>query len=168
MASISAAIGIIGYVNLRAMRRADLALYECDTKPQPDLAHMSVSFQKIRVALRDFLASSSPEQKAKFSQQAIDLTVELDQAVKSLLNGISLVKSGRCSTSSCARGSYADFEARILAAGSSSQPQDGWEILRSDSYRAVAKTVLRSIAEIEHRYEKPRVCFVLEDREVWF
>jgi hypothetical protein len=40
MASISAAIGIIGYVNLRAMRRADLALYECDTKPQPDLAHM--------------------------------------------------------------------------------------------------------------------------------
>jgi hypothetical protein len=82
MASISAAIGIIGYVNLRAMRRADLALYECDTKPQPDLAHMSVTFQKIRVALRDFLASSSPEQKAKFSQQAIDLTVELDQAVK--------------------------------------------------------------------------------------
>src|ERR1700688_1717509 len=59
-----------------------------------------------------------------------------------------LVKSVDYSTS-LARGSYRDFETRIVAAGNSGRPQDGWTILWSDSYGKVAKTVLGSIAAIE-------------------
>ena len=82
MAALSAFIGIIGNINLRSMRRADWNLYHYDTATQPDLAYISVTFQRIRVALRDFLAAPTPNQKANFLSQAEDLTRKLDQAIE--------------------------------------------------------------------------------------
>src|SRR5207249_1368023 len=48
-----------------------------------------------------------------------------------------------------ARGSYRDFETRILAAGKAGRPQEGWAILWGDSYGEVAKAVLGTISQIE-------------------
>jgi hypothetical protein len=150
MAAISASIGIIGNINLRSMRQADLDLYQHDTEPQPDLADISVIFQKIRVALRDFLAAPTPEQRAHFLSQANDLGRDLDGAIeKSGAGYFSLEERGLFDQFVQARGSYLDFEARILAAGNSGHSQDGWAILWSDPYGKVAKTVLGAIAGIE-------------------
>ena len=150
MAAISASIGIIGTINLRAMRQADLDLYQYDTEPQPDLAYISETFQKIRVALRDFLASQTPEQRGYFLSQVADLGRNLDRAIeRSGASNLSPEERALFGQFNQARGSYRDFEARIVAAGNAGRPQAGWAILWSDSYARVAKTVLGSIARIE-------------------
>jgi two-component system, sensor histidine kinase and response regulator len=150
MAAISASIGIIGDINLRSMRQADLDLYQYDTEPQPDLAYISVTVQKIRVALRDFLASPTPEQRAYFLSQAADLERNLDRAIERYgAWNLSPEERALFGQFSQARRSYRDFEARIVAAGNAGRPQEGWAILWSDSYTRVANTVLGSIARIE-------------------
>jgi methyl-accepting chemotaxis protein len=150
MALISASIGIIGNTNLRSMRRADLDLYQYDTEPQPDLAYISVTFPKIRVALRDFLASSKPDQRAHFLSQANDLGRDLDGAIeRSGARYLSDEERGLFDQFIQARGSYRDFETRIDAAGNSGHSQDGWTLLWNDSYGKEAKTVLGTIAQIE-------------------
>jgi signal transduction histidine kinase len=150
MAAISASIGILGNINLRAMRQADLDLYQYDTEPQPDLAYISVTFQKIRVALRDFLAATAPDQRANFLSQDDDLGRDLDRAIErySAID-LSIQERELFYQFTQARGSYRDFEKRIVATGKAGRPQDGWAILWSDSYGKVAKTVLGSIASIE-------------------
>jgi methyl-accepting chemotaxis protein len=150
MAAISAAIGIIGNINLRSMRQADLDLYQYDAEPQPDLAYISVTFQKIRVALRDFLAAPTPDQRANFLSQANDLGRDLDGAIeRSGAGHFSHEERGSFDQFMQARGSYRDFEMHIVAAGKAGRPQDGWTILWSDSYGKVANSVLGTIAQIE-------------------
>ena len=150
MALISASIGIIGNSNLRSMRQADLDLYHYDTEPQPYLAHISVTFQKIRVALRDFLASPTADERTKFLNQANDLGRDLDGAIeRSGAKYLSHEERGLFDQFIQARGAYRSFETQILAAGNSGRPQDGWTILWSDGYGNVAKTVLGAIAGIE-------------------
>ena len=150
MAAVSALIGTIGNINLRSMRQADWALYQYDTELQPSLAYMAVTFQKIRVALRDFLASPTTEQKAHFLNQAEDLTRALDQAIARFdTAALSHDEGALFGQFMQARGSYRDFEARVLAAGKAGRPQEGWAILWSGSYAEVANTVLGTIAQIE-------------------
>jgi two-component system sensor histidine kinase/response regulator len=150
MAAISASIGIIGNIHLRSIRQADLDLYQNDTKPQPDLAGMSATFQKIRVALRDFLASPSPDQKMLFLTQAIDLERELDRSIESYrATNFSPEERRIFGQLVQVRKAYRHFERLILEAGESGRPQDGWAILWSDSYGQVAKTMLGSLASIE-------------------
>ena len=142
MAAISASIGIIGNINLRSMRQADLDLYQYDAKPQPDLASSSVTFQKIRVALRDFLASPTPTQRATFLGQANDLGRDLDGTIERAgAEHFSHEERGLFDQFIQARGSYRGFETRIVAAGNSGRPQDGWVILWSDSYYLVRDPV---------------------------
>jgi methyl-accepting chemotaxis protein len=150
MAAVSAFIGIIGSVNLRAMRQADWALYQYDTELQPRLAYMAVTFQKIRVTLRDFLASTTPEQKAHFLTQAQELTRNLDRSIE-LFSTASLSHKERelFEQFTQARGSYRDFENQVLAAGKAGRPQEGWSILWSDAYGQVANTVLGTLTGIE-------------------
>ncbi|HJU10001.1 MAG TPA: MCP four helix bundle domain-containing protein, partial [Candidatus Binataceae bacterium] len=144
---VFAIIATVGSLNLGSMRQADWDLYQFDTAPQPDLSHLSVTFQKIRVALRDYLAAPTAEQKADFLSQAQDLTRDLDQAIAQL-NTANLSHDERTLFDQFmqARGTYRDFETRILAAGKAGRPQDGWAILWSDGYGEVAKTVLGTIA----------------------
>src|SRR5215469_7449491 len=150
MAAVSAFIGIMGNINLRTMRQADWTLYQYDTELQPRLAYMAVTFQKIRVALRDFLASTSPTQKAHFLNQALDLTHSLDRSVEKFRTAnLSHGERELFEQFVQALASYRDYENRILDAGKASRPQDGWAILWSDGYGNVAKIVLGSLAKIE-------------------
>ena len=150
MAALSTFIGIIGNINLRSMRQADWDLYQYDAEPLPDLSYILVTFQRVRVALRDFLAAPTPNQKANFLSQAEDLTRKLDQVIERF-DTASLSHDERAIFEQfmAARASYRDFEARIVAAGKAGRPQDGWAILWSDSYGEVTKTVLGAIGSIE-------------------
>jgi methyl-accepting chemotaxis protein len=114
MAAISASIGIIGIINVRAMRQADLDWYQHDAEPQPDLAYISITFQKIRVALRDFLAAPTPDQRANFLSQADDLGRDLDRATERAGAGYFLLSSADYSTSSCRRADPTGTSKRTL------------------------------------------------------
>jgi len=150
MAGLSTFIGAIGNINFRLMQQADQDLYQHDTAPMPQLSYMSVTFQKIRVGLRDFLAAPTSAQKAQFLAEVEALTSNLDSAIEKFSTAsLSLSERPLFDQFTRSRGSYRDFEARIISAGKTGRPQDGWAILWSDSYGAVAKSVLGSLASIE-------------------
>ncbi|HJU09318.1 MAG TPA: methyl-accepting chemotaxis protein [Candidatus Binataceae bacterium] len=150
MAAVSAFIGVIGNINLRAMREADWALYQYDTELQPRLAYMAVTFQKIRVSLRDFLAATTPEQKQRFLTQAQELTRNLDRAIDRFSKAnLSQNEREVFEQFMQARGAYRDYENHVLDAGKAGHPQEGWTILWSEGYGTVANTVLGTLAKIE-------------------
>src|SRR5580700_10197803 len=80
MAMVAAAIGIAGIEDLGAMRQADEQLYRAHTAPLPELAQLSLTFDKQRVALRDFLAAQTPADKARFASQLDTLREQLDRS----------------------------------------------------------------------------------------
>lgn len=80
-AVITGAIGCFGVMSIRQLALADKTLYERDSAPLPALSHVAVTFQKIRVALRDRLAANTPEEKRKFEDQIQELSVDLDRTI---------------------------------------------------------------------------------------
>jgi two-component system, sensor histidine kinase and response regulator len=150
MAAIAASIGITGIRNLRAMHRADLDLYELNTAPQPVLAHLSVTFLKIRVALRDLLAADTLKQREKALLEIEDFTADLDRTIARYhLGDLSQEERALFDRFLHARGSYSTFEGDIVRAGMAGRPTDGWAILRSHEYAKVTEAVLGSLAQIE-------------------
>jgi methyl-accepting chemotaxis protein len=77
MAAIAAVIGVTGIVKIRQINNADTKLYEKMTVPLGDLAFISVSFQRIRINLRDIVDSPDPAGK-KIAQ---DMITELRQGI---------------------------------------------------------------------------------------
>src|SRR5215467_13109063 len=81
VALISVIIGFVSAVSLRELARADQVLYEQDTAPIPALSHLLVTFQKLRVASRDLLASRTTLEKEKFQSEIAALVQDLDKSV---------------------------------------------------------------------------------------
>ncbi len=145
VAIVAVVIGVVGNMNLNSMRRADLELSGGDTVPM----HLSVTFQKLRVALRDFLAAKTPEAKTKFENQVGKLSDDIDQTVRSYdLATLSPEQRSFFAQFLEARHNYDHFKEQILSAGNAGRPDEGWEILWSDAYAKVAKVVLGSVDEI--------------------
>jgi methyl-accepting chemotaxis protein len=77
VAVIAAIIGVTGIVKIRQINTADTKLYEKITVPLGDLASMSVSFQRVRINMRDVVDSPDPAEK-KIAQ---DMITELRQSI---------------------------------------------------------------------------------------
>jgi methyl-accepting chemotaxis protein len=77
VAIIAAIIGVTGIVKIRQINTADTKLYEKITVPLGDLASMSVSFQRVRINMRDVVDSPDPAEK-KIAQ---DMITELRQSI---------------------------------------------------------------------------------------
>jgi two-component system sensor histidine kinase/response regulator len=150
MAAIAASIGLMGITSLRAMRRADLALYERSTVPLPAIAHISVSFLKIRIALRDLLAASTLDDKEVALREIERVTEDLDISIARYdLRNLSLEERTLFDRFTAARKAYADFEGEIVAAAMAGMPEKGWRILRGPEYAKVRNVVLGSLEQIE-------------------
>jgi len=150
MAGIAGSIGMMGITHLREMHRVDLDLYERNTAPQPVLAHLSVTFLNIRIALRDLLAAATLDDKEKVLRQIEDFTADLDHTIAGyLLGNLSPKERLLFDTFGRARGAYSDFEGRIVAAGMSGMPEEGWRILWSPEYAKVTVALLGSLEQIE-------------------
>ena len=78
---IAGAIGIIGTVNIREIDDADTMLYEKMTIPIGQLGHVGMNFHRIRVNLRDAIATTKPDDAERFSKRAEEL---YDEAIKVL------------------------------------------------------------------------------------
>jgi signal transduction histidine kinase/CheY-like chemotaxis protein len=149
-AIIAGAIGSIGVMSIRQLALADKILYERDTAPLPALSHLAVTFQKIRVALRDRLAAKTPIEKEKFEDQIWELSADLDRSITAIDPRIWPAEDQRIFAEfKMARIDYEDFKARIVADAKKGNLDDGWTILWSDSYGKVADEVLGSIDELE-------------------
>ncbi len=150
MAAIAGSIGTMGITHLRMMHRADLDLYERSTAPQPVLAHLSVTFLKIRISLRDLLAAATLDDKEKTLRQIEDFTADLDHTIAGYdLGNLSPQERRPFDMFIGARRAYSDFEGRIVAAGMAGMPEKGWRILWSPEYANVAVAVLGSLEQIE-------------------
>ena len=150
MAAMAASIGMMGITRLRTMHRADLDLYQLNTVPQPVLAHLSVTFLKIRIALRDLLAAESLEQKETTLREIEKYTANLDRTIAGYdLGDLSPEERRLFDRFTGARQAYSDFEGRIVAAGMAGAATQGWAILWSPGYAKVTVTLLGSLEQIE-------------------
>ena len=153
IAMVAGAIGGIGIVDLGSMRRADEKLYRAHTAPLPELAHLSLAFDKQRVALRDFLAARTPEEKAKFEDQINTLSVGLERSASefeaSQAKDLSFNESAVLAQFSKAREAYEELTRQVLEAGKAGRPYDGWAILWGIKYAHISMRVLGSLEAIQ-------------------
>jgi two-component system, sensor histidine kinase and response regulator len=149
-AIIVAVIGFVGVMGIRQLALADQTLYLRDTAPLPALSHLSVTFQKIRVALRDRLAARTPDEKRAFEERIQELDGDLDRSIRAIDPSRWPKEDQRIfSEFKASRNKYDDFQVRIVAAAKNGNLDDGWAILWSDPYAQVANEVLGSVDRLE-------------------
>ncbi|HLI80301.1 MAG TPA: response regulator [Candidatus Binataceae bacterium] len=153
IAMVAGAIGLVGIVDLGSMRQADEKLYRAHTAPLPELAHLSLAFDKQRVALRDFLAARTSENKARFESQINTLTGGLEKSAAefeaSQGKDLSFNERAVLAQFSKARELYEDLTRQVLEAGKAGRPYDGWAILWGPKYAKVSMRVLGSLEAIQ-------------------
>jgi two-component system, sensor histidine kinase and response regulator len=153
IAMVAGAIGVVGIVDLGSMRQADEKLYRAHTAPLPELAHLSLAFDKQRVALRDFLACQNPEDKAKFESAINKLTKGLEKSASefeaSQGKDLSFNERAVLAQFSKAREAYEELTREVLEAGKAGRPYDGWEILWGPKYAKISMRVLGSLEAIQ-------------------
>src|ERR1700730_7230842 len=150
MAAITVSIGILGITGFRQMRRADADLYARNTAPQPVLAHLSVTYLKIRVALREFLGAMNLDQRESALRDIEMLSAELDRTIDRYdLGNLSPRERALFDKFTGTRTAYAYYQGRIVAAGMAGNSRQGWAMLRSHDYTKIRGVVLGSLEEIE-------------------
>lgn len=80
VALIAGIIGLIGIQKLHQIDAADTKLYEKITVPIGQLQDLSVSFQRMRVNLRDIVAASNSEELQKFSLRIKEMREQIDKS----------------------------------------------------------------------------------------
>lgn len=150
VAIIAGIIGVSGVLSIRQVAEADQSLYENETAPLPALSHLAVTFQKLRVALRDRLASKTPAQKEKFDGQIQAFAADLDSSIAAIDASQWPADDQKIfSDFKVSRKDYDDFRNRIAADAASGNVDDGWAILWSDAYGKVAKEVLGAVDQLQ-------------------
>ena len=79
IAVLTAIVGVLGIVYIDQIDAADTRLYQNQTVPIGQLQEMSVSFQRIRVNLRDILLAKTPEETQKYADTIKELTTDIDK-----------------------------------------------------------------------------------------
>jgi len=153
IALVAGVIGAMGMIDLRSMRVADEQLYRTHAEPLPKLAHLSMAFDKQRVALRDFLVADDPAAKAGFEGQIDTLTGALDKDSSEFeaSQGKALTYNERAVLRQFtrARKDYAELTHQALEDGKAGRPRDGWAILWGPQYAKASMQVLGSLEAIQ-------------------
>ena len=130
IAAVAGTIGLVGIIDLGSMRTADETLYRAHTAPLPELAHLSLAFDKQRVALRDFLAARTPEEKAKFENQINTLTSGLDKSANqfeaSQGKDLSFNERAVLAQFTKVRQAYVELTREVVEAAKAGHPYDGF------------------------------------------
>ena len=78
VATIGAIVGAVGILKINQIDRADTVMYEKVTVPLEYLARMSVSFQRIRINLRDSIESTNEDERKSGMDSIVRLRREID------------------------------------------------------------------------------------------
>jgi methyl-accepting chemotaxis protein len=79
IAVLTAVVGALGIRDIRQIDAAGAQLYQNQTVPIGQLQDMSVSFQRIRVNMRDLLLAKTPEEMQEYVNTIEQLTKEIDK-----------------------------------------------------------------------------------------
>ena len=151
VATVAVAIGIVGHLKLNSMRDADLALYQSNTTPMPILLRLSVSFEKMRVAVRDRLAARTPEQKAKFDDQIAQSSEDVDHAIQTYdLTTLSPIEKPAFDKVVAAKHAYDVYRREAVDAAKAGKPDVGWAILWGDGYARAAQSIIDALDQLEN------------------
>ena len=67
IAVLTAVVGVLGIIYINQIDAADTRLYQNQTVPISQLQEMSVSFQRIRVNLRDIILAKTPQETQQYA-----------------------------------------------------------------------------------------------------
>jgi methyl-accepting chemotaxis protein len=79
VAIIAGVIGVIGIKKIHQVGDSGTKMYEKVAVPLSDLAEFSISFQRIRVNVRDIISATSAEEKQKYAGRITELRKTLDE-----------------------------------------------------------------------------------------
>jgi methyl-accepting chemotaxis protein len=151
IALIATAIGATSLINIRKMASADQELYDDSTVPLPELSRIAVSFQRMRIASRDFIvAESDAAKRATFQQQlrerGDDVTSASDSFDKRNLspNMRSVFAEFRQDQKA-----YEGYLQRIIALANAGKDKDAWAVLWGESYNSAVSAELAAIDRME-------------------
>jgi methyl-accepting chemotaxis protein len=151
IALIATAIGATSLINIRKMASADQKLYDDSTVPLPELSRIAVSFQRMRIASRDFIVAESDAAKRATFQQQIrergdDVTSASDSFDKRNLspNMRSVFAEFRQDQKA-----YEGYLQRIVALANAGKDKDAWVVLWGESYNSAVSAELASIDRME-------------------
>lgn len=145
---------VIGTIALRSMGRiaqADQRLYEEATVPLPELSDISVAFQRMRVASRDFIfAEGDLQKRAKFEEQLTTLSADIEKVSNSFeKRNLSPEMRRTFEDYKMARRAYLIYLTRIMELAKAGKDRDAWAILWSDGYNTEVTNGLKSIDKME-------------------
>ncbi len=79
VALIAGAVGGFGMINMKKLAQSDEELYEHITVPISQMGSISISFQRLRVSVRDMMLATTPEGMAAAETGMKERLVEMDQ-----------------------------------------------------------------------------------------
>lgn len=82
VALIAGVVGGFGMINITKLNQSDSELYQYMTVPISQISNVSISFQKLRVHVRDLLLASTPEAKDAAGASIAERHVEMNKLAK--------------------------------------------------------------------------------------
>ena len=79
IAVLTAVVGVLGIIYINQIDAADTRLYQNQTVPISQLQEMSVSFQRIRVNLRDIILAKTPQETQQYADTIEELSADIDK-----------------------------------------------------------------------------------------
>lgn len=76
---IAGIIGVIGVVNLNKLDETGITMYERNTKPLGEIGDAAVSYQRIRVNLRDLVLATDADEIKKYSDKINELEKNMNE-----------------------------------------------------------------------------------------
>jgi methyl-accepting chemotaxis protein len=151
VALIAAVVGAIALKSMSKMAQADQTLYGDATVPLPELSNIGTSFERVRVASRDFIAAQeNAERRAAFEGQLSSLLANIDQASAAFeKRNLSPDMRKTLEEYQEARKAYGIYLGRIMDLAKAGKDKEAWAILWSDDYNATVNIELQSIDKME-------------------
>ena len=151
VALITAVVGVIALRSMSKMAQADRTLYEDATVPLPELSNIGTSFERMRIASRDFIAAQgNAERRATFDNQLNTLSAQIDQASAAFeKRNLSPDMRKTLEEYKKARKAYVVNLGRIMDLAKAGKDKEAWPILWSDSYNTEVNIGLQSIERME-------------------
>ena len=144
-------IGLTSLILIGKMSRADQKLYTDSTVPLPELSDIAVSFQRMRVASRDFInAAGDAENRAKFERQIGDLSEEVTRTSELYEKGnLSPEMTTAFTEYKQARKAYDGYLSNIISLAKAGKDKEAWGILWGEGYNDQVNRELAAIDKME-------------------
>jgi len=161
VAIIAAVIGYFGIRQLHTMEAADAELYEKDTLPIAQLQHISTSFQRMRVNLRDMISASTPQDQKEKAQRIATLREDVARTAAEFEKTVT-TDEGRSLFADFkqSRAAYGPLVDKMVQLASANRTQEAYALMQGDAavasraeQAAIEKLVEDKLKQAKHTAE---------------